>query len=161
MNAQHNRYEKMLDDVSQWMLAAVQQDTVTAVEIVTKAKAYVQAAEDLSKDEIALLETYIVRDFAAFADNWQHQANRSMWWQTLKHEFWQLLGSISDKHQLQWFEMHEDIAHQGLYRSGELVAIGELVCSQCGQQQQVDHLQTIVPCMQCGNPHFYRQSLRA
>ncbi|WP_156896254.1 zinc ribbon-containing protein [Aestuariibacter salexigens] len=158
MGKQKSQYQTALEKLNDWLDEAAEQDAITAMQIVEQAKAYLHAAEDLSKEELNTLERYLMRDFSAFADAWHEQSQQSLWWQTTKLELWQLLGKISDRNQLEWYEMQQDIAHQGTYREGELVAAGVLVCQQCGHTHPVDHLQRIVSCSQCGCARFNRQS---
>ena len=65
-----------------------------------------------------------------------------------------LLAQMSDQNRLQIFEMDMDVAHQGEYSAGELIAMGELICTQCGHHHQVDFVEQIQPCIECGNTTF-------
>lgn len=156
MGKQRSQYEEVLDKTSIWIEESLQQDTLSLMEIVDKAKAYLHAAEDLTSEEIRTLERFLLKDIQAFAEQLSKDADESVWWQTTKHRFWQLLSVMSDKNQLEMVEMQLDIAKSGEYKSGDLIAIGKLACQSCGHSFFVDHVQRLLACNSCGGDTFSR-----
>lgn len=157
MSKQKSGYESLLDKLTSWMKQTGKQESMSVDNLFKQAKAYLRAAEDLSAEEIRTLENFLLRDLKGVGSRLSEQVDDSLWWQNTKIEFWQLIGQMSDHNQLDWFEMQEDLAHQGVYKAGELVAIGELVCTQCGQSHEVTYVEKILPCIECGNDSFTRK----
>ena len=158
MGQQKSHYEALLDKLSDWLLQSAKQDMLTVYELVDQAKAYLRAAEDLSLEEINTLENYLLRDIRSFAQELREDADHSLWWMNTKQNLWQLIAKMADPGKLELFEMHEDVAHQGIYQTGELVAIGELVCTACGHRHQVTGVERIQPCIECAHEKFSRMS---
>ena len=159
MGKQKSRYQSLLENLSDWILQSAKQDMLTMLDLVNQAKAYLRAAEDLSLEEIYTLENYLLRDFKAFSQRLSEDVDNSFWWQNTKYEIWQTIAHMSDRSKLEFFEMYEDLAHHGTYRTDELVAIGELICKKCGHSQQITCVQRIQPCVKCAGEVFSRKAL--
>lgn len=156
MDKQKSDYNEIINKLYDWLDEAAKNDAIGMVEIVERAKAYVNAAEELSAEEIRTLENYLLRDFTTFTKQWKKDAEQSLWLAGLKGKLWQLLARLSDANKVELFEMEMDVAHQGLYQVGELVSVGLITCNQCGHQHQVDFVEEIRPCSQCGGETFAR-----
>lgn len=156
MQKHQSDYERLLERMSEWVKQSVEQDVLTLMQIEEQARAYLKAAEDLSKDEIHMLENTLTRDLQTFAHHWQRDAENSPWWQATKDKFWSVLADLSDKSRLAMTESWRDIRHQGIYQAGEAVALGELECTRCHNRHQVTHAEVIQPCLECGNKRFSR-----
>ncbi len=55
----------------------------------------------------------------------------SVFMRVIKESLWQELADITDKTQLEWREVFQDLNHHGVYHSGEVVGPGNLVCEKC------------------------------
>jgi hypothetical protein len=158
MGQQKFHYQSLLDKLSDWLLQSAKQDMLTLYELVEEAKAYLRAAEDLSLEEIHTLENYLLRDMKSFVHELRADADNSLWWMNTKNNLWQLIAKMADPSKLELFEMQEDVAHQGIYQVGELVAIGDLVCMQCGHHHLVTGVERIQSCIECSHKQFSRLS---
>jgi hypothetical protein len=158
MGKQKSRYQSLLENLSDWILQSAEQDLLTMMDLVTQAKAYLRAAEDLSLEEIYTLENYLLRDFKAFSQRLSEDVDNSFWWQNTKYEIWQTIARMSDRSKLEFFEMQIDIAQHGTYSAGELVAIGELICKRCGHSHNITGVQRILLCTKCGGDTFARKT---
>lgn len=154
--AKKSHYQSMLDDLSAWLERAARDQVVSSMDVIDQAKRYLQAAEEIGEDEMDKLEYYITRDLFAFSEDWQREAERSVWLTGIRQSFWRLLGSMSDKNQLEMVEMQMDIDHRGVYHSGELIAHGTLKCLRCGHTHSVEFVEQIPPCIECANTSFSR-----
>ena len=154
MTEQSKRYQSIIDKVYDWLEQSARQDVLTMMDILERAKAYLHAAEDLGVDELKTMENFLLRDFNTFSKQLGQQAEDSLWLKSIKNKLGSLLVDMSDQNRLQMFEMEVDVAHQGQYKAGELVALGEIVCSQCGHRHQVDFVEEIQPCIECGGTEF-------
>ncbi|MFT5677304.1 MAG: hypothetical protein ACI808_003256 [Paraglaciecola sp.] len=158
MGKEKSHYQTLLNDLSDWVIKSAKQDMLTIYEIIDQGKAYLHAAEDLSLEEIRTLENYLLRDVKAAMQHLREDADNSLWWANTKDNLWQLIASMSDRNKLEYFEMQEDVSHQGIYQVGELVAIGELICIECGHKHQVSGVQRIQPCVECSGQAFSRRA---
>lgn len=158
MDKQKSDYSEIINKLYDWLKEAASHDVIELMDIIDKAKAYTHAAEELSAEEIRTLENYLLRDFTTFTKQWKSEAEQSPWLAGLKGKLWQLLAALSDANQIQLFEMEMDVAHQGLYQVGEIVSVGLITCNQCGHRHQVDFVEEIQPCIECGGRLFTRSN---
>ncbi len=49
----------------------------------------------------------------------------SVFMRVIKESLWQELADITDKTQLEWREVFQDLNHHGVYHSGEVVGLGK------------------------------------
>jgi len=78
----------------------------------------------------------------------------------IANSIWQGLLEITDKTKVEWVELFQDLEHQGLYKAGDMIGLGILVCENCGHHVEYNHPTEIVPCIRCGNTAFSRQPLK-
>jgi predicted Zn-ribbon and HTH transcriptional regulator len=123
----------------------------------------VDAASDMTKDELALISSYVKRDMKEFAQNYEESKTTfpdSPFYRLISDSMWHALLEITDKTQVEWKEVFDDLEHQGVYQAGEVVGLGILVCEKCGHREQFNHAQIIQPCTHCDNKEFTRVSLK-
>ena len=70
---------------------------------------------------------------------------------------WQELVDITDKTQLEWREVFQDLNHHGVYHSGEVVGLGNLVCEKCHYHLAVYTPDVLPRCPKCGHDQFQRR----
>ena len=158
MGKEKSGYQTLLNDLSDWVVKSAKQDMLTIYEVIEQGKAYLHAAEDLSIEEIRTLENYLLRDVKGFMQDLNEDADNSLWWASTKDKLWQLIANMSDHAKLEYFEMQKDMSHQGVYQVGELVAIGELICTECGHKHQITGIERIQSCIECSGQEFSRKS---
>ena len=123
----------------------------------------VDAASDMTKDELALISNYVKRDMKEFAQNYEESKTTfpdSPFYRLISDSMWHALLEITDKTQVEWKEVFDDLEHQGVYQAGEVVGLGVLVCEKCGHREQYNHAQIIQSCTHCDNNEFTRLSLK-
>ena len=67
------------------------------------------------------------RDLEEFARSYEesHEDDSdSVFMRVIKESLWQELADITDKTQLEWREVFQDLNHHGVYHSGEVVGLG-------------------------------------
>ncbi|MFM2590691.1 zinc ribbon-containing protein [Vibrio sp. TBV020] len=148
-------YEEMLDDVVETLKHSP--DEVNNV-IETSGKV-AQAANDLTKDEMALVSAYVKSDLKEFADSYE-DSKSGPFYLMVADSIWQGLLDITDRTKVEWVELFQDLEHQGLYQAGEVIGLGCLVCDDCGHKVQYNHPTVIIPCTKCGCKGFSRQPLK-
>jgi hypothetical protein len=153
-------YQQLLDELKTQMEKAEQFSEKEVGEWIEKGAAYLQAAGDLSKDELELLSTYLKRDFATAAEQMKQlpeALTEGPAYVSLKESVWRWLLELTDRTQLEWSEVAEDLKHQGVYSAGEWVSLGILSCHQCGQSREFSHPEQIDACAYCGCETFTRR----
>lgn len=118
------------------------------VEVADTLAAYLKAGRDLTAYETQLfVETFFRQQ--------QQPQPPSIWPETL----WQMLAQVTDKTQVEWQELEQDLSHQGLYLQGETVGMGLYACRVCGEALHYNHPGELLPCPACGSGHFLRRGL--
>src|SRR5690606_21885938 len=70
-------------------------------------------------------------EFARSYEESQDEIADSVFMRVIKESLWQELADITDKTQLEWREVFQDLNHHGVYHSGEVVGLVNLVCEKC------------------------------
>ncbi|NLS14180.1 zinc ribbon-containing protein [Vibrio sp. SM6] len=147
-------YEEMLQDV----IETLKHSPDEVQRVIESSEKVVSAANDMTKDELALISAYVRADLKAFADEYQ-ESKSGPFYLTIADSIWQGLLEITDRTKVEWVELFDDLQHQGVYEAGEVIGLGTLVCETCGHKMTYIHPTVIIPCIQCGHHHFVRQSL--
>ncbi|EAS41411.1 zinc ribbon-containing protein [Photobacterium profundum] len=158
MAKQKAEYEALLEKVTETLRHSPEElkDWVDTTE------KYRQAASDMTKDEWALISAYLKRDLKEFGKNVEESPEpfaESPFYKLVSESIWSGLAEITDKTQIEWHELMDDLQHQGIYQAGEIVGLGNLVCEKCGHHEIYSHAKRIELCSQCGHDQFTRQSL--
>ncbi len=148
-------YDAMLKDV----VATLKNSPQELSHVVEQSTKVIAAANDLTKDELALISAYVKSDLKAFADSYE-ESKSGPFYLTLANSIWQGLLDITDRTKVEWMELAADLEHQGLYQTGDMIGLGILVCEQCGHKTQYSHPTEITACSECGNHHFSRLPLK-
>ncbi|MBV7300510.1 zinc ribbon-containing protein [Enterovibrio paralichthyis] len=126
---------------------------------------YVKAASDMTKDELALIEAYLKRDVQEFGERYDEPQSSAddggVFRDLIANSLWEQLAEITDKTQLEWREVLQDIQHHGVYNAGEVVGLGILICEKCGNQTEHNHVDVLRSCVKCGNKRFSRKPFPA
>lgn len=143
-----HKYRYWLQQLDQWLQTELDPALKPAVQLTHTLADYLQAGKDLSQYETQLfIETF-------FRQQQQLQVP-SIWPETL----WQMLAKVTDKAQVEWLELEQDLSHQGLYLQGETVGMGLYVCRVCGESLQYNHPAELIPCPGCGGGLYLRRGL--
>jgi len=120
------------------------------------------ASESATPGQIDQALTAVRRDLAEFARSYQevHQpesVNDSLFMRIIRESLWKELADITDKSQLEWREVFQDLRHHGVYQSGEVVGLGNLVCEKWHFTRAIYTPETLTRCPECGHDQFPRQ----
>ncbi len=146
MSGQKREYQVIVDRISE-ALKNSPEELQRWVELSEK---YLNAASDMTKDELALIEAYFKRDVQTFGEGYQtakdgDEVVSGAFKDLIADSLWQQLAEITDRTQLEWREVLEDIHHHGVYQAGEVVGLGILICEQCGNRIEHNHVGIIEP----------------
>lgn len=117
-------------------------------------------AGDLTQSEIESVIAAVKRDLEEFARSYEEShedESDSVFMRVIKESLWQELADITDKTQLEWREVFQDLNHHGVYHSGEVVGLGNLVCEKCHYHLAVYTPDVLPRCPKCGHDQFQRR----
>ena len=110
--------------------------------MIAKVQAYLEAAGDLTQDELALIAEYVKRDLGNY-DESRAEVPESAFMLALKDTVWSWLADVTDRAQVEWSELADELEHKGVYRAGDWVGLGVLVCDHCEWRHTVLHPQQL------------------
>ncbi|NUU65035.1 zinc ribbon-containing protein [Enterobacteriaceae bacterium BIT-l23] len=128
--------------------------------LVRDAHKKITEAGELTRNEIDEITRAVRRDLEEFALSYQEsqqEEEESVFARVIKESLWQELADITDKTQLEWREVFKDLSHHGVYHSGEVVGLGNLVCEKCHHRLAFYTPEVLPVCPKCGHNQFQRQ----
>lgn len=129
-------------------------------ELVASAEKYLNEVEELTRHEVEQLVLAVRRDLEEFARSYEESREAftdSVFMRVIKESLWQELADITDKTQLEWREVFKDVSHHGVYHSGEVVGLGNLVCEKCHYHLAFYTPEILPRCPKCGHDQFQRK----
>ncbi len=142
------KYQQWLTQLSQALVQARTEQVGQLVELVQKVQAYLKAGSDLTAYETQLFIETFKRQVEA-------DERPSIWPEAL----WYELSRVTDKTQVEWQELLQDLEHHGIYAQGEFVGMGLYCCRSCQHCLPYYHPAQLQSCLQCGGLHFSRKGL--
>lgn len=128
--------------------------------LVEQARQQVLQAGELTRTEVDELSRAVRRDLEEFAISYEEsleEESDSVFMRVIKESLWQELADITDKTQLEWREVFQDLSHHGVYHRGEVVGLGNLVCEKCHFHLAVYTPDVLPLCPKCGHDQFQRR----
>lgn len=132
--------------------------------LITHARHALESQGDLSHEDAGKVADAVHRDLKEFARSYDeshgsdHKADDdSVFMRVIKESVWSDLADITDKTQLEWNEVFQDLQHQGIYHSGEVVGLGNLVCEKCHFTLAIYTPEVLTRCPECGGTQFHRE----
>ncbi|RWT02667.1 zinc ribbon-containing protein [Raoultella ornithinolytica] len=128
--------------------------------LVEQARMKISQSGELTHREVETLTKAVRRDLEEFARSYeesQDELTDSVFMRVIKESLWQELADITDKTQLEWREVFQDLNHHGVYDSGEVVGLGNLVCEHCHYHLAVYTPDILPRCPKCGHDQFQRR----
>ncbi|MGD9424083.1 zinc ribbon-containing protein [Pantoea sp. NSTU24] len=129
-------------------------------ELIAERRRQLLARETLTEEEIDQALHSVRRDLGEFARSYTHAEEPladSLFMRIIRESVWKELADITDKSQLEWREVFQDLHHHGVYQSGEVVGLGNLVCEKCQFTRAIYTPETLTRCPECGHDQFQRQ----
>ena len=127
--------------------------------LVAQARQRVSQTGELTRTEIEELTRAVRRDLEEFARSYEESQDDvidSVFMRVIKESLWQELADITDKTQLEWREVFQDLNHHGVYHSGEVVGLGNLVCEKSHFHQAINTPDVLPLCPTCGHDQIQR-----
>ncbi|VTP65143.1 Protein of uncharacterised function (DUF1451) [Leclercia adecarboxylata] len=89
--------------------------------LVDQARLRVMQTGELTRTEVEEVTRAVRRDLEEFARSYEESQDEvadSVFMRVIKESVWQELADITDKTQLEWREVFQDLNHHGVYHSG-------------------------------------------
>ncbi|MFU9136246.1 zinc ribbon-containing protein [Erwinia tasmaniensis] len=115
---------------------------------------------ELTPAQIDDVTRAVRRDLQEFARSYtenKRDSGDSVFMRVIRESVWKELADITDKSQLEWREVFQDLNHHGVYQSGEVVGLGNLVCEQCHFTRAIYTPEALTRCPECGHDRFNRE----
>ncbi|WP_373558466.1 zinc ribbon-containing protein, partial [Klebsiella pneumoniae] len=99
--------------------------------LVTQAREKIVRAGDLTQSEIESVIAAVKRDLEEFARSYEEShedESDSVFMRVIKESLWQELADITDKTQLEWREVFQDLNHHRVYHNGGGGGLGQPGC---------------------------------
>ena len=129
--------------------------------MIEESRGDITALHKFSDDEILKLEEYLKRDLFDAAQYLEKTEKELKYWLDfdvvlIKREFWNQFTEAAGHTRVALNQLKEPAKNTG-YLSGELIGMGTLVCSQCGEKLHFYKPTHIPPCAKCRGTLFNRQ----
>lgn len=128
--------------------------------LVAEARHDLLTDESLSSSEVDEVMRAVRRDLYEFSRSYPEAESAledSVFLRVIRESLWKELADITDKSQLEWREVFKDLHHHGVYQSGEVVGLGNLVCENCGFTRAIYTPESLTRCPECNHDQFQRQ----
>jgi NADH pyrophosphatase NudC (nudix superfamily) len=118
--------------------------------------------EELTKEEATRISDYIVRDLEDAAQFIVTTENALAEWmkfdlQVIEQGFLNMFSGMVDETRLELDNLAERAYYATEWQSGEIIGLGTLYCSDCGEKL-IFHEPTVIPaCPKCGGHQFKRE----
>jgi hypothetical protein len=128
--------------------------------MIEESRGDITALHKFSDDVVIKLEEYLKRDLFDAAQYLEKTEKELKYWldfdvALIKGEFWNQFTEAVGHTRIALNQLKK-LSKNNEYLSGELIGIGTLVCSQCGEKLHFHKPTHIPPCAKCGGTHFHR-----
>ena len=159
MTAESNYFSNVYEQLHHWLDDVNNHEITSLIELVEQAKKYAIAAESLPQERVTQFISNLKCDLLEFGQQFEHEANKSLYLRLLKESWWQRVADISDKTQIEWAELPDDFSHAGVYHTGDFIGFGRLKCCHCHETITIFHFSEVICCSKCGHNAFNRLPL--
>lgn len=128
-------------------------------ELIKQATSYAQTAEGMTEEKLNQFVDNLKYDLHDFYQQNQTEIKHSIYLNLLNERMWASLAHLTDKSQVEWAELVDDFEHDGIYKAGDIIGFGELVCQQCSEKIHIMHASEVPVCTKCGGDSFTRAPL--
>ncbi|MCJ8271687.1 MAG: hypothetical protein MJK04_20095 [Psychrosphaera sp.] len=152
-------YPKWVDTFQNWLGNSTNNEMKNLVDFFDRSGEWWATAKELTTEEFAQKSVYLKRDLMMFYRHYQQDMAESDFFRAVKESAWKELADMTDKAQIEWQELEQDFRHQGIYKKGEWVGMGTIVCKSCHYKMEFVHPEELPACPECGESTFLREAL--
>ncbi|GAB4301266.1 MAG: hypothetical protein Kow0083_12990 [Methylophaga sp.] len=154
-------YDKMMERVHNFLDNAEEQAIPSLQRNIDKARQRAVELRELTADEADKIASYVRRDLHEAADYLEKTGKELSSWfsfdlQLVEERMLELFASAADKTRLEWNRLATQARRSQEYHTGEIAAIGTLICSACGCEMHFKKTSRIPPCPKCHKTVFKR-----
>jgi hypothetical protein len=149
-------YHKLIQSLERHWLA--NKNSETFEQLIERGMSSYRFSSDINEEQLRVIQRQLNIDLMAFIkDKRQNPTFKdSPHYLAIETTIWQWALAISDKCQLEWLELSEDIKHDGLYQAGDVVGLGQFLCTNCSQTMAIYHPDVLTSCNHCLGVQFRR-----
>lgn len=153
-------YQKLIEQVKAEYARDPELTTKDLLASVTNGREFLKLKESADETELGLVEHFLKRDIISFLSE-QHadDVSYSPTLLSMESTLWHWLSEITDRSQVEWHELAQDLKTEGHYHSGEIINQGKVVCTKCGHAMSIEFPGVIPDCPECDNGEFVREAL--
>lgn len=152
-------FDEIYQKLSGWLDDVKNHELNQLVEVVEEAKGLASAAESLSEERIKQFISNFQYDLKEFNDQLQQDSKHSVYIGLLNETWWDTVAKAADQTQIEWAELPDDFAHDGVYKKGDFIGFGRLKCCQCEEELTISHFSEVGECVNCRHGEFVRLPL--
>lgn len=121
-------------------------------------------AEEMTREELDLLQAYLMRDLADLGYFIHKTGEGVAAWlnfdlNILELKFSQMLTDLADQTRVDYEYLEQRLTHGAEeYIAGEVATVGTLRCLNCGTLVKLEQTALIEACHECGTEYFHRES---
>lgn len=148
------RVHNLLDDAEEQAMPALQRN-------IDKARERAVELRELTAEEADKVAAYVKRDLHEAADYLENTGKELSSWfsfdlQLVEERMLSLFARAADKTRLELNRLASQARRAQEYHTGEIAAIGTLICSNCGCEMHFKKTSRIPPCPKCHKTVFKR-----
>lgn len=149
-------YHKLLESLERQWIENGKSQSLEA--LIDKGMASYRFANEISDEQLRDIQWQLKVDLKEFISDTRQNPSftNSPSYLALESTMWQWALAISDKCQLEWLELTQDIDHDGLYQTDDVVGLGQFLCLNCSTAVAVYHPQALSTCVKCQGQQFRR-----
>ncbi len=160
---QLNAYNRMLENVKTFINDAEKEYGPKIQYGLESAKEKAGELEELTKEEVEKVGVYLKRDLMDAAEYLQETGKDLADWmnfdiELIEERFIDTFSVIANQTRLELDRLADEANAVGVWKTGEIVGIGTLVCKSCGEQLHFHKPGHIPPCPKCHGVEFKRPS---
>jgi hypothetical protein len=156
MESKNSIFQDLCQALITWAEDVNQHEINDIVDKVEQSKLYLQAAERLPEDKVKQFIDNLRFDIKEIIAQNKAQAKHSLYLGLLNESFWKNMQTITDKSQVEWSELDDDLKHHGEYQTGDFIGFGLLECQKCHEKSTYSHASDVAECFSCGYSSFIR-----
>lgn len=160
--SKHNLAEKKywFSDINKklthWLDAVQHNELLDISAFIEQVKVAATEVENVSEEKLTQFCENLKQDLVEFYQQTNSEAKHSVYLAVLSEVWWQTLANMSDKAQIEWAELSDDLKNNGEYKTGDVIGFGLLACQQCQEVTHITHYSMVENCLYCGNDTFNR-----
>lgn len=142
--------------LTHWLDAVQHNELLDISAFIEQVKVAATQVENVSEEKLAQFSENLKQDLIEFYQQSNNEAKHSVYLAVLSEVWWKTLADMSDKSQIEWAELSDDLKNDGQYKKGDVIGFGVLACQQCQEVTHITHYTIVDSCIHCGNDTFNR-----